>query len=314
MSRERTSRFSVRSVGRFALFGLIAYFVVRFVIELLGSQKSLPLRLHPGALAVSAVVLVAYYLLFAGGTMLVLRRMGSKVAFIDAFTLNYMSNLGKYLPGGVWPVVGRFALADRAGVDPSHAVIAAVLENVCSSIAGIAVFAGTLGLGGARAIGLPVWVPALVAVGSLGMLHPMIFGRIVALALKLTKSEVEAPHVPFGVVLQLVGYYVVTWLVVGVAFMLYVRSIVVGGQPSDALLYVGAYAAASVGGLLVLFAPGGLGVRESILGILLAPIYGLTIAGAIGVSARLWSTAVEIVLSVIAVTIFTHRAKRHMGS
>ncbi|MHB1477889.1 MAG: UPF0104 family protein, partial [Coriobacteriia bacterium] len=71
-------------------------------------------------------------------------------------------------------------------------------------------------------------------------------------------------------------------------------------------LSLGAFAAASIGGLLVLFAPGGIGVREAILAGLLAPSYPLAVAVAAGVAARLWSTAVELLASGVS-ALMTHR-------
>ncbi len=93
---------------------------------------------------------------------------------------------------------------------------------------------------------------------------------------------------------------------------MYARAIVVdvGG---DLMLYSAVYAAASVFGLLVLFVPGGIGVREAALTALLMPTLGPAAAGTIGLTSRLWSTVVELGLAAVAVAA-TGRRMRTSGS
>jgi uncharacterized membrane protein YbhN (UPF0104 family) len=81
------------------------------------------------------------------------------------------------------------------------------------------------------------------------------------------------------------------WGLYATAFWLLYMGLV-GFQP---FLYVApAFAAAYVGGYIVLFAPAGLGVREVLLGAFLAPVLAAEPALALAVVARLWTTVVEV--------------------
>src|SRR6266516_7535109 len=56
----------------------------------------------------------------------------------------YTSQLGKYVPGGVWQAVGQVGLARRAGVSTSSAVTAFPVHAIAQATAGGTVGAGLL--------------------------------------------------------------------------------------------------------------------------------------------------------------------------
>jgi hypothetical protein len=140
-------------------------------------------------------------------------------------------------------------------------------------------------------------------------LQPQIFARVVRLAMRLLHVEGEPPHLRFGQTVWLVFYYAATWLIAGAGFWLFTRALV-ADPGANWLVYSGFYAAASVGGLLVLFVPAGLGVREGFLGLLMRNVVGgptaaarLSTALIVAFAARVWSTAMELALSAGAVAL-----------
>lgn len=298
--------------GRVAVLAVLLCFIYTTVSGLIAGGVDKELTLSPLRLALASLVLVVYYISYAQGMALILRGTGSPVRLRDAFALNFVSNLGKYLPGGVWPILGRYTLAERYGVKREHAVVSTVFENLLSVVAGTIVALVTLGPSAADAIGIPRWTLPVITLGVLACLHPAVFGRLSRWALSLLKSEATQIVLPFRKMVVVVAHYMLTWCIGGIAFAIFVGSIVPGGQ-GPLGLYIGAHAAASIGGLLVLFAPGGIGVREAILAAILAPTHGVTIAIAIGVATRLWSTVVELIISGIAAGSSIRRARREVG-
>lgn len=286
----------VRVIGRIVLVAALGYFIITAVLGLLATTPDERLTVSPGPLLASAALLLLYYVAFARGMVLILRAMGAPIRLRDAFALNFISNLGKYLPGGVWPILGRYALASRFGVSAEHAVLSTVFENLLSVVAGTIVVLVAIGPAAAEAMNVSPYLLVLIAAGILACLHPVIFGRLSRVALRLLKSDVREVSLPMPAMLRVVAHYALTWCLGGAAFGVFVGAITTG-DPGPIPLYIGAFAAASIGGLLVLFAPGGIGVREAILAGLLAPSYPLAVAVAVGVAARLWSTAVELVAS-----------------
>ncbi|HZD05860.1 MAG TPA: lysylphosphatidylglycerol synthase domain-containing protein, partial [Longimicrobiales bacterium] len=89
-----------------------------------------------------------------------------------------------------------------------------------------------------------------------------------------------------------VALYTVNWILYAFAFWVLLRSF---GLPGTALEGASAFAAAYVVGYLAVFSPAGLGVREGVLTLFLAPVTGQGAAVALSILARLWTTAVEVV-------------------
>lgn len=291
----------LRRLGAFAVYAVLAFFVYRTLRDLLGDGVPAGLRLTPALLGMSWAALLAYYLAFVLGLRLTMSALGADMGSPRTFALSFASNLGKYVPGGIWPVVGRLALARRVGLPRRVAAVGMVLENALSVAGGMLVFLASLALGAADAGEVPwayVAPAALVFVG----LYPAVFRRVLALAFRLARVEGEPPALGFGVTVALTLYYAGTWLIAGLAFRLFVASLY-ADAPGGLLAYSGIYAAAVVAGLVVLFAPGGIGVREAVLIALLTPLVGPATAGIAGVSARLWTTLPELALSAAALAL-----------
>ena len=298
---EKRRRWLLRG-AQAALAIAILYFVYQSVSAQLATSRFLELLFSPAYLAVSWIVIAAYYLLFAGGFMLVIRSLGYRVSYRDVFKLSFAANLGKYLPGGVWQVAGKVAMAKQAGVERHGALVATVVESAISVTAGLLVFMSTTLLGAPFPPSVPKWPLLAIMAAILVALHPAIFSRVVGLGMRLLKIDGDPPHLRLGSIAALVAYYSAIWFVAGGAFWLFTRSLVADPGAGWAA-YAGYYAAAVVGGLLVLFAPAGLGVRESFLVLLLGGLLsgGPASAWVVVLAARVWSSAAELVLSAVAV-------------
>jgi len=96
--------------------------------------------------------------------------------------------------------------------------------------------------------------------------------------------------------------YYIGWNLYGLAFYLFLIS--VSDFPADHILQAaGVFCAAYLVGYWSILTPGGLGVREAILVLLLGPYFGPGVAAAIAAFARLWSIIGEVIASVVALRI-----------
>jgi glycosyltransferase 2 family protein len=201
-----------------------------------------------------------------------------------------IANLGRYVPGKVWQIAGLAVLARQYGVAGSTATAAAILGQ------GIALAAATLiGIGGVWTVADgATWrwaVPALLFGATAIGLSPTVFRAVTRSWFRLAKT----PAPPDLAVSAAVGWLVLglaSWLIYAVAFWLFVLGL---GLSAPLMSTASAFAAAYVVGYVVVFAPAGLGVRESALVVLLAPQFGASGAGAVAVAARLWTTVIEVI-------------------
>jgi glycosyltransferase 2 family protein len=290
------ARRALRIGGQVVLFAIIAWFVYQSLSKGLASSNFLQLRFDWRWLAASWVLLACYYALYTLGLDMVMRALGSPSTLPKAFKLNFASNLGKYMPGGFWPALGRVAMAPSMSLSRAHAAVSLVLEAGYSTAGGLIVFAVSLAFGGRLPQGTAPWMWLALAAALVLCLHPAIFGAALRWAFRLARVEHEPPRLGYGTTLGLVALYAVSWLVAGAAFQCFTYALVEGAA-GNTLAYAGAYAAASIAGLLVLFAPGGIGVRESVLAFLIAPFTGAGTAVIVGFAARVWSILLELALS-----------------
>lgn len=184
---------------------------------------------------------------------------GSEMSQRDAVANFFQGEIGKYLPGSLWAVVGRGELATRAGVRRSVAYASVALSLLGLYLAGGAVTAAFLpGRAGGGLWPVLLVVGFLIA-GTVG-LHPKVMGAVFAFARRFSKFD--ADEVPsWGASIRLVAGYVPAWLMVTLAFWCCVQAL-----DADAAFASVAFASvlAWCAGFLFIPAPGGIGVRESI--------------------------------------------------
>ena len=245
-------------------------------------------------LAISTLILVAYYLLFTVGWRWMLAAWGLRVPYFVALQAEMASVLAKYVPGTVWIPAARIAALRRVGIQDTPLVIGSmIMEAGLSALAGIVIFFVSLTtVGFSSAPVLPLLALALIT--SIG-LHPRVFTPGIRRALRPFGAS-DLPPLPYSTLLGLVAYYCFTWLVGGTAIYFLLRSL--GGHPSvtDIPYFSGVAAVSAIVAVLSLITPSGLGVRE-------ASMYGLLLAVstkgvALGVTVlnRLTITVVEAAL------------------
>lgn len=256
--------------------------------------------------AASGVTLLAYALLIEGWRRLIAGA-GETLARRDASVIWLAANLGKYVPGKVWSIVAMSGMAAERGVSPAVAGGSSVVMQIVTIAAGAAVVVAS----GGAIPGGPVAAVLLVAVIVAALLAlPAVIPRL----LKLARRRAETMSVPPRRTLWLtIGIASVSWVLLSMGFMLFVRAIL-PGLSGTMPAYVSAYTASYIAGFLAPFAPGGIGVREPALVIALTELGLASTADAavIAVASRVWLTVIELVpgLVALAVQLSTSRGRR----
>ena len=184
------------------------------------------------------------------------RRPGTAIAWY------FGGELGKYLPGGIWPVVGRGELAFRGGVSRSVGYVTTLISYgtmcvaasvVCGVLAPIAAAdGGGLGWGWALILLIPIGVAAV---------HPAIFGRLLALGGRLSRGRLNLEPRPWPDMLRLIAWSIPTWVLLGGSSAAVSQALGYHGQIARVAF---AAVAAWVIGFLAVPVPAGAGLREVI--------------------------------------------------
>lgn len=222
-----------------------------------------------GWLVLAALLLVAH----ATSAMViwrqVLRAVGSTLSWREAIDSFAPSLLARYVPGKVWANAVRLGLAQRAGVRFGASAGAILWETlVALGSAGVVAYVGLRAQGDDRALRWAAYLVAGIVVAwiatALVSRHP----RGAALLHRVGGTDpVRSP----GALAPSVGTSFVGWLLFGAAHLAIARAVAPVGL--DALpLVAGAVALAWAGGFLAVVMPVGLGVRDGLLLLLLAPL------------------------------------------
>lgn len=235
------------------------------------------LRVLPLALALAAGV--AAVGLSAGIWRSLLAGLGCPLPVSAVTTVFFVTQLGKYLPGGVWPLIAQMELARDYDVPPRVSAAALALFSWVHLVTGVAAAVAFLPVGGA----LPP-AAALLAVIGVVLLLPKPLGALMDRALTWAKRSPlpQRPDVP--TMLRAGGWALAMW----VLFAAHLWALVLAAGEAIGLWYaLGVFAGGWVVGFVVLFAPAGVGVREAALTAVLVPHVGAGPALAVVLVSRL---------------------------
>jgi hypothetical protein len=253
----------------------------------------------------SALVMFGSYVVSVEAWRQILAGWDQHLRFPRALRIWLIASLGRYVPGKVWSVAGLIVLAQRGGVATWAAGASAIaLHAVAIGTAVVVVAVATPGAVSPLRLGVAA-LAALLTIGALTW-TPLVrhLGRI------LGQGAAVRP-LPVGAVARSAVLGVMAWLVHGLAFWMLAHGL---GLPPTLTLRAaaGAFCLGYMVGLLAVFAPGGIGVREVVLIGILAPALGSGGAVALTVASRLVLTATE-VLAPLATLVLTRNPREDIA-
>lgn len=287
-----------RGVWRWAqwiLGTIILAFVARAIVRNWSELQAQPLKweLRPAYLVAAACLVWAMYALLIQAWRLMLRGWGAELPPLTAARIWMVSNLGKYVPGKVWTIAGMAMMSQRAGVPGWAATASAVMLQALAMGTGAVVVSLT---GTAVLAADYPWIEpalALLALASVAGIGLLLWPPFVQRLLGLVGIAAPAERMPMAPILFGIVANAVAWTGYGAALWLLAAGIL----PDTGLTLpaaIGAFTASYVAGFLFLVAPGGVGVRESVMVLMLQGTLGLGAAGALAVASRLLLTLTEI--------------------
>lgn len=294
------SRKILINIAKLVLTGVVLYFLGRQVSGYWAEVKHYDWSLNWLTLAISILIVQGGPILFAESWRMIISSFGFSLSLAHAFKITYLSNLGRYIPGKVWQVFGLIYLTGRAGIAKEPAGVSFVLIQFFSVPSALLVWAvcaqiePTIGVDQVAFTGpytaVLITITAIAGVALL-VFYPRPLVRLINRLLGLIGRPAISFELDKMVALKVLGSYFLGWIVYGLAFWLFLSAI----DPTDApgpIASIGIFCLAYQVGYLVLFAPGGFGPRELVMGALLTPYFG-PLAPAIAILARLWSILVD---------------------
>jgi len=219
-------------------------------------------------------------------TMIVAR--SHNVRHRNAMSWYFTGQLGKYVPGGIWPIVGRAELAVRNGIPRLDAYASTGLSLVTTYAAAVVAIAiGAASTSGHRLVAVLIalgLVTAYIAFSqpSLRAVIIRIASRISSSASSLTDPKrvvrLTVLHVPAWILMSLSTSVTATAFGahIGIADMLFITT------------------TSWLAGFVVVGVPGGIGVREAVFTSLAGGIIGTPMAVSLALMSRVVFIAVDL--------------------
>jgi len=309
MTRHPTLRKTFWFAARILVVGATAFFVAKALVT---NWPAIRAGWRPPAagaiVAAGGVLIVSYFLLYVTSLVL-LRRLGFALSLRSGLRPFFYTLLGRYIPGRFAVMVGKAYLYERRGIDRVVAALAPAYENILAAVGGVAaaviaaaaLFPGRFGwwqLGGAlvAAAVLFTFVQRRGLTKSLGWMIR-----------KIMRGRGDIPALSPGPAAAFAIFYAIYCVWLGTFFAFLARAFV----PLDATTAfpVGAaFVVAAVLGFVVVVAPSGLGVREGLLLVLLAPYMAAGDAAFLAVASRLGTLAAELILAAAAAALGDNKA------
>ena len=236
----------------------------------------------------------------------ILEKMSGKLIKNDCSIQYFRANLYKYLPGNVMHYIGRNEIASDGIVSFKQINVASAIEIVVSVVAISAVallFAGRNVIQYIYQYGAVQWIICGIAVlGVAACITAAAFKRKIAAFLK----GIITPEI-LRIAVQMVAINV-AWNILGNAvFVCLLQVLGCEIPPSHYFPIIGICAGAWLVGFLTPGAPGGIGVREAMLNILLSgliPTWAASLAGILIRAAQIVGELLIYVITVLVVRCF----------
>jgi len=248
-------------------------------------------------LAMQFAALKVYQALLAG--------LGSPLSLRVSGGILFIGQLGKYVPGSLWPILAQMELGARAKVPRARSASASVLAMLLSLVAGLITAMVTLPFAAHSAA--YYWVFAVLPV-VLVCLHPKVLNRLLDKLFKLVKRPGLDEPVRGRVLARALAWAFTAWLFNGLQMWLLAERF---GAPAGRtmLLALGGYAFAWCVGFVVVIDPAGAGVREVLLIAALAPVIGSPAAVACALVSRVLNTVTDLICAGAAAAGWRHQRR-----
>lgn len=219
-------------------------------------------ELIPRTLLLAGVVGIAGMTAVGLNWIRIIRMTGRSVRVKDGLQWYFVGQLGKYIPGGLWAVLGRGELATRGGVSRTISYSSVGVSLITTYAAAASTGAAFIAFGSSTTPARFWWIAlsiATVAVATFGLSEPVV-QRVNSLV-KRFGLQAELPSTTPRTSLSAMALTIPAWIAIGTATSLVGAAL---GFSVDIGQVIAATSYSWLAGFLVVPVPSGLGVREAV--------------------------------------------------
>jgi uncharacterized membrane protein YbhN (UPF0104 family) len=290
------------TIAKYAWGIVIALAVIYFVFNNYGTAQIYFKQINTKQFAISVTFQIIARIFLIELIRQSVVRVNWNPKYGDFFSLISISQLGKYVPGGVWQFVARFGAYKENNISNKELGKSFLIENIWM-VSG-AFFTGLFFILinnpevilNKYGIFLNKQIYIILAIGCLLFCYISIF----ITEYKLYPASIYKISIRS---IRLFTTQTIMWFFLGASFF-----ILFSGMGLDNLSYsIGAYTLSFLAGYVAIFAPGGIGVREVVLVFLFSPFFTPEKIGVYAIIHRLLYTIVEFGFAAIAYALLARK-------
>jgi glycosyltransferase 2 family protein len=222
----------------------------------------------------------------------VIRRAGGRTSWRRGMSWFYVGQLGKYVPGGIWPIVGQAELAHRGATPRAAAYVSTAIAMVAAFLgaATVAAVSGLIVSPDGRL--LPLALVAALAVVFAALVVPSTRSMVHRIAARSSGRQLLLPDPRWFT--TLVARHLPVW--VAYSGMNVFTVVALGGNLDASLVIELVYVTCIswMAGFVAVGVPGGIGVRETVFISMMSTPLGAGVAVSAAVLSRLVAIAVDL--------------------
>jgi uncharacterized membrane protein YbhN (UPF0104 family) len=254
----------------------------------------------------SVLAVQASFLLSTHLWRLLLRQMQTPLSYPQALNLIGTSQLGKYLPGGIWMIASRVYTAEKEELSKANILLGSLVEQEFTFLVALVLSIVFLGFQGPL-LKLDFTSLNIICLAAAALLlNPYSLEIFMRWGKKLLRSQAAEWKIGLRLYFIMVSGYALCWMLQGLGFFLMLKSFA-GAEFFWLKKTMGVYFLSWLIGFVAIFAPGGLGVREATMAVLLQGLYPTGLAVTISLVSRIWSTLQELILAGMGVLVRNRR-------
>ena len=247
-----------------------------------------------GYFLISYIFLFLHFVLVALAWGLLLRALQRPgVPLLQALRIRTISDFARFLPGKFWYVMFRIHLCKKYHLSSATIAVSALMEEFLNIFSTLLLYVCIFFMVSPATLSSYAFYLFLFLPIPFVLMHPKIFQWFIHYIAKLFKKEYVASNIQYSYLLSLLSIFFLAWIILGFGFYLMAYAV----SPVDIRLFLpltGIFAISWAAGFLVIILPGGLGLREAVLGYLLAFYLPVPIAILLSLLSRLWLVSGEI--------------------
>lgn len=296
----KINRKRIMQIIKILFLVLVVIFLVIYFQKNMEDIRNLDFKINWPVFIISMIFYFIYKITLASLWHYITKLNRCAIRYSKAVTGYLYSILGKYIPGKVFMLAARLPSYSEENIPVRKVTICFFLENICTLLGAAFLFLISLFFFPNDLLNDYKFLTIGLVILFFIFINPKVLNWFLKRFGKLIKKEDLEIPITYFEMLKVVLLFIGNWMIVGVGFFMLVKSIYPAIPLSEILFAGGIFGLSAIIGILSIFAPSGLGVREGILVAGLILIMPEQYAVIISIISRLWATIAELLLIFVA--------------